>query len=92
MKKPRKKRGGTPGNGYRVVVTEPSPNQGRMLSYIASHIQEYGYQPSYEEIADHFGWASKGYVHQCVALLERKGVVEGQRGARAIHFNWREYL
>lgn len=46
-----------------------------ILDYISEYIEENGYAPSFEEIADAFGYASLATVHEHVSNLERKGYI-----------------
>ncbi len=64
----------------------------KMLEFIAQTIDRHGYQPSMREIAKELGYASPGYIPKLVESVERKGYVSAQRGARAIVFNWREFV
>jgi SOS-response transcriptional repressor LexA len=65
--------------------------QYRLLSFIAHSVQDNGYQPSYREIAKHFGWTSLGYIQEMVADLAKRGVV-ASKGKRALSFDWKSYL
>ncbi len=71
--------------------------QKEILDYVASFIADHGYAPSFEEIADAFGYASLATVHEHLSNLERKGyirksynesrsieLVEPERGAPAV--------
>ena len=65
--------------------------QDEILTYTAKSIQEYGYQPSYRDMCQAFGYASLNSVTQHLAKAEKKGYC--QRVAnRAVMFNWKEYL
>lgn len=44
-----------------------------ILDYIESFIEQCGYSPSFEEIADHFGYSSLATVHEHLTNLEAKG-------------------
>ena len=57
--------------------------QTEVLDYICSSSRENGYQPSYTEIAAHFGWKSNHSVTCHVASLKKKGAIE-VIGPRAI--------
>jgi repressor LexA len=46
-----------------------------ILTYVQSHITEHGYAPSFEEIAEHFGFQSLATVHEHLTNLERKGYI-----------------
>ena len=49
--------------------------QKEVLDYIGEFIDDYGYAPSFEEIADHFGYSSLATVHEHLSNLERKGYI-----------------
>lgn len=49
--------------------------QKEILDYIGSFIDERGYAPSFEEIADSFGYSSLATVHEHLSNLERKGYI-----------------
>jgi repressor LexA len=49
--------------------------QSEILSYLQRHIQEHGYAPSFEEIAEQFGFQSLATVHEHLTNLERKGFI-----------------
>ncbi|UCC48587.1 MAG: transcriptional repressor LexA [Gemmatimonadota bacterium] len=49
--------------------------QREMLDFIESFIQDYGYSPSFEEIAKFFGYRSLATVHEHLTNLERKGYI-----------------
>ena len=49
--------------------------QSEILSYLQRHIQEHGYAPSFEEIAEQFGFQSLATVHEHLTNLERKGYI-----------------
>jgi repressor LexA len=46
-----------------------------ILDHISEYIEEHGYAPSFEEIADAFGYTSLATVHEHVSNLERKGYI-----------------
>lgn len=50
-------------------------NELNVLSYIKSYINENSYSPSFAEIQDHFGWASKGSVQSYIKQLCEKGLI-----------------
>lgn len=62
-----------------------------VLEYVAQHIDRWGFQPSYREIAEHLGWASAGYVTVLFTRMENRGVL-ARMGLRAIEFQWKNYL
>jgi repressor LexA len=47
--------------------------QKQILDYLNSFIEVNGYSPSFEEIADSFGYSSLATVHEHLTNLERKG-------------------
>ena len=49
--------------------------QSEILDYLQGHIQEQGYAPSFEEIAEQFGFQSLATVHEHLTNLERKGYI-----------------
>ena len=49
--------------------------QKEILDYIGSFIEDQGYAPSFEEIADSFGYSSLATVHEHLSNLERKGYI-----------------
>lgn len=49
--------------------------QKEILDYVGDYIEMQGYAPSFEEIADSFGYTSLATVHEHVSNLERKGYI-----------------
>ena len=49
--------------------------QKEILDFIESFLDENGYSPSFEEIAEAFGYASLATVHEHLTNLERKGYI-----------------
>ncbi len=49
--------------------------QKEILDYVESFIDEQGYAPSFEEIAESFGYSSLATVHEHLSNLERKGYI-----------------
>jgi repressor LexA len=49
--------------------------QREILDFIESFIQSSGYSPSFEEIAEFFGYRSLATVHEHLTNLERKGYI-----------------
>ncbi|HXE58029.1 MAG TPA: transcriptional repressor LexA [Gemmatimonadales bacterium] len=49
--------------------------QSEILDFLKRHIAEHGYAPSFEEIAEHFGFQSLATVHEHLTNLERKGYI-----------------
>lgn len=73
-------------------MTKPlSKLERKLLHHIAKHIDTRGYQPSYREIADDWGYRSPGYIATLVSKLEKRGVVKAI-GQRALAFDHHSYL
>jgi SOS-response transcriptional repressor LexA len=68
-----------------------SPRQRDLLAYVARCTETNGYQPSYREIAAHFGWSSAGYCTAIVHRLDQLGIA-CNKGSRALSFDWKSYL
>jgi len=49
--------------------------QKQILDHIREFIDDRGYAPSFEEIAQHFGYSSLATVHEHLSNLERKGYI-----------------
>jgi len=49
--------------------------QKEILDFIHAFIDEHGYAPSFEEIANSFGYSSLATVHEHLSNLERKGYI-----------------
>ncbi len=49
--------------------------QKEILDHIESFLDEHGYAPSFEEIAEAFGYSSLATVHEHLSNLERKGYI-----------------
>jgi repressor LexA len=49
--------------------------QKQILDHIRDFIDDRGYAPSFEEIAEHFGYSSLATVHEHLSNLERKGYI-----------------
>jgi repressor LexA len=49
--------------------------QKEILDHVESFIEKNGYAPSFEEIADAFGYSSLATVHEHLSNLERKGYI-----------------
>jgi repressor LexA len=50
--------------------------QSEILTYLQTHISDQGYAPSFEEIAERFGFQSLATVHEHLTNLERKGYIK----------------
>lgn len=65
-----------------VGLTE---KQARLLLYLDSYSQRFGFMPSYDEMADEMGVASKSSVHRLITGLEQRGKIRRIKNhARAI--------
>ncbi len=53
--------------------------QKEILDYIALFIERHGYEPSYAQIARHFGISSKATIAKHIAALERRGLLSRRR-------------
>jgi repressor LexA len=49
--------------------------QKEILDYITRFIERHGYEPSYSQIARHFGVSSKATIAKHIAALERRGLL-----------------
>jgi repressor LexA len=49
--------------------------QREIFDFVSQHIDGKGYAPSFEEIAEHFGFQSLATVHEHLTNLERKGLI-----------------
>lgn len=50
--------------------------QREILTYLTAYSEEYGYAPSFEEIARQFNYNSLATVHEHLSNLERKGYIK----------------
>jgi SOS-response transcriptional repressor LexA len=50
-------------------------NMQRTLEFIHAQVRSTGVPPTYQQIADHFGVASKSNAHRIVSALERRGYI-----------------
>jgi repressor LexA len=53
--------------------------QKEILDYIGSFIKRHGYEPSYAQIARHFGVSSKATIAKHIEALERRGLLSRNR-------------
>lgn len=56
----------------------------RVLAFIEECLLKYGYQPSYTEIMEHFGWKSKNQVFVCIRWLEAGRYIGPPHGRRRL--------
>lgn len=65
--------------------------QKEILDYIDTFIEAQGYAPSFEEIAESFGYSSLATVHEHLSNLERKGYIrKSYNESRSIEMVGRE--
>ncbi len=65
-------------------MKEITKRQEEILKLIASYIEEKGYPPSYQDIADHFNIKSKYAILKHIDALVKKGFLEKDSSARAL--------
>jgi len=53
--------------------------QKEILDYITRFIERHGYEPSYAQIARHFGISSKATIAKHIEALERRGLIARRR-------------
>jgi repressor LexA len=53
--------------------------QKEILDYISRFIERHGYEPSYAQIARHFGISSKATIAKHIEALERRGLIARRR-------------
>lgn len=59
--------------------------QKEILDYISRFIERHGYEPSYAQIARHFGVSSKATIAKHIAALERRGLISRRDGDGAFN-------
>lgn len=75
--------------GSRILSEHGRQIRKQMLQYIISYIEEHGYPPSYQEIGDAVGLASKSTVYTHIMRMLCEGTIEtdvsdGKSTARAL--------
>ena len=71
------------------TLTPLTKRQLSVLEFIGNQIISTGVQPTYREIARHFGFAAQNGVVCHVTALARKGYIERVHGeGRALRINW----
>ena len=68
-------------------MTPRTQRQKEILDYITSFIERHGYEPSYAQIARHFGVSSKATIAKHVEALERRGLLMRRRENGAFKLN-----
>jgi len=59
--------------------------QAKLLEFIREYIRKNGYSPSYDEMKEPMGLASKSMVHSFISSLERHGKIKRVRhSARSV--------
>jgi SOS-response transcriptional repressor LexA len=53
-----------------------SPRESQVLSFVALHIETFGYAPYQDQIAGRFKLKSRTYVQRVLKRLEAKGLVQ----------------
>ncbi|MCE9581326.1 MAG: transcriptional repressor LexA [Planctomycetes bacterium] len=61
-----------------------TPKQQEIFKFLCNHVREHGFPPSYEEIAEQFGFASPNAVTGHLKALERKGHIRRSEKSRAL--------
>lgn len=64
----------------------------RVLEVVEDYIEEHGWSPSYEDIMERAGIASKSTVHQYLYALEREGKIRLGGGPRMIAVYYQETM
>jgi repressor LexA len=67
--------------------------QEEILRYIARHVDLNGFQPSIRELGERFKIRSPNGVVCHLKAMQKKGYLSlNQLTARAVSFNWKDYL
>lgn len=61
---------------FQASVIGMTRQQKRTMDFVTSFHAENGFMPSYEEIKDHLGLASKSGVHRIIHALAERGAIE----------------
>lgn len=73
----------------RVADATVSDGQLDIFRYLVKHVQEFGFQPTVQEVAEHFGVAPRA-IHDKLGQLARKGFItlspKGDTRAIRLHF------
>ena len=62
-----------------IVLQPRTQRQKQILEYITRFIERHGYEPSYAQIARHFGVSSKATIAKHIEALERRGLLSRSR-------------
>lgn len=67
------------------METQLTKGQAEVLQFLKDHQEKNGYQPTREEISEHFGWRSANAAQSYLTTLESKGFIRVVSGkSRAI--------
>src|SRR5947207_271025 len=55
--------------------------QKEVLDYITRFLAKHGHEPSYAQIARHFGISSKATIAKHIAALEKRGLIKREHGS-----------
>ena len=73
-------------------MNELTQRQQKVLEYIAAFQSRHGFSPTYQEIADHFGLASKfGVVRHIEALIQKGYLQKSDSAARSFRIVHEDY-
>src|SRR6267378_533268 len=61
-------------------MDKPTRKQQQILNFMQKWHRDYGLMPTYQEIANHFGYRSLNSVTQHVRLLRKKGLLANEPG------------
>src|SRR2546421_12086552 len=71
-------------NSHRSLQSSPmlprTQRQKEILDYITRFLARHGHQPSYAQIARHFGVSSKATIAKHIAALEKRGLIKRGHG------------
>ena len=62
--------------GRPIPTKRPTKQQARILRFVRSYVDAYGYGPSYREIANMLGVRALSTIHEHVANLRREGYLQ----------------
>ena len=63
------------------------PRQKQILSFVNNYIEEFGSAPSLTEIKNHIGVKTLSTVHEHLAKLEAKGLIEKVKDTKGLYFS-----
>src|SRR3954470_11785203 len=69
---------------FAVIIVPPmlprTQRQKEVLDYITQFLAKHGHQPSYAQIARHFGVSSKATIAKHIGALEKRGLLKRDHG------------